>query len=218
MSIFKRLSSTVTASIDQVVGEIENHDAVIEATIADLKKKIAEANVRHDRVRREANALKKQIEQSTKDASRWRERAMECAKDDEHKAIACVQRARQCEAQAEQLKDSHEQYQQTTDKLSRDIQTAENRAREMKQKHSLMRARQSSTAAIASTQDSKIDVVTELDDTFDRWEMKLRKTEIMHDNVDNNSYDSLEQAFIEQEEADDLRDELNALLNQDEKS
>ena len=46
MSIFKRLSATLVTSIDRVVGEIENHDAVIQASINDIRKKVAEAKVR----------------------------------------------------------------------------------------------------------------------------------------------------------------------------
>ena len=46
MSIFKRLSATVVSSLDRVVGEIENNDAVIQASLTELRKKIAAAKVR----------------------------------------------------------------------------------------------------------------------------------------------------------------------------
>ena len=36
MSIFKRLSATFGARLDQVVGEIENHDAVIVASLTEI--------------------------------------------------------------------------------------------------------------------------------------------------------------------------------------
>lgn len=45
MSLFKRLSATLVSRIDQVVGEIENHDAVIQVALNDMRKKIAEARV-----------------------------------------------------------------------------------------------------------------------------------------------------------------------------
>jgi phage shock protein A len=39
MSIFKRTFTSLYASIDQMVGEIENHDALIDAAIKEQKKK-----------------------------------------------------------------------------------------------------------------------------------------------------------------------------------
>jgi len=219
MSLFKRISSTVSASIDQVVGELENHDAVIEATIHDLKKKIAAAHIRHERVQAEASTLQKQIKQNHSDAKRWRQRATDCATDDEKKALSCIRRARQCEQQAIELEESYLQYSHTAEKISQDIQNTESRARDMKQKHDLMRARQSSCNAMKATRHSSVDTVTELDNTFERWELKLRGSEIMSDSFDQKTtYDSFEQEFTEQEEAEGLRaelDELRGTVNKD---
>lgn len=216
MSIFKRLSTTIAAQLDQVVGEIENHDAVIKASITDLKKKIVEAKVRLDRVRNEASQLENKINQRQTDMKRWQTRAIDCANDDEQKALSCVSRARQCEQQITQLEASFNQYQQTAEKLSQDINAAENRARELKQKHDLMRARQSSCATLKVTQDTNEDSTSMLCDTFDRWEIKLQQTEMTLDAQPN--IDTLEQEFVQQEQDDDLRHALDDLLKNNQES
>ena len=210
MSIFKRLSTTIAAQFDQVVGEIENHDAVVKASITDLKKKIAEANVRLDRVRNEATQIQNQINQRQEDAKRWQARAIECANEDEQKALSCVSRARQCEQQIIQLETAFKQYQQTSVKLSQDITVAESRAQELKQKHDLMRARQSSCSALKVAQDTYEDSTSMLCDTFDRWEIKLRQSEMTLDVQPN--IDTFEQEFVQQEQADELRHALDDLL------
>jgi len=50
MSIFKRLSATLISRVDQVVGNIDNHDGGVQAPLTDMRnnmrKKVAEAKVR----------------------------------------------------------------------------------------------------------------------------------------------------------------------------
>jgi len=216
MSIFKRLSTTIAAQLDQVVGEIENHEAIVKASISDLNKKIVEAKVRLDRVHNETVQLQNKINQNQTDAKQWQSRAIESAQNDEQKALSCVSRARQCEQQITQLEVALNQYQQTAQKLAQDINAAENKARELKQKLDLMRARQSSCATLKVTQDTYEDSTSTLCDTFDRWEIKLRQTEISADAQPN--IDSLEQEFVQQEHDDELRHALDDLLknNQEE--
>lgn len=210
MSIFKRLSTTITAHIDQMVGEIENHDALVKATLKDLNKKVAEANVRLGRVKNEATQLQAQITRLTADTERWRQRAIETAETDEQKALECVNRARHCEQQVTQLRNTHQQYQQTIDKLTRDVATAEQRVRDLKQQHSLMRARQSTASVVTAMQDTDNDDIAMLNDTFERWEVKLRQAETLLDSQPG--IDPLEAEYVKQEEADDLKRELASLL------
>jgi len=211
MSIFKRLSTTITASLDNMVGEIENHDALVKATLKDLNKKVAEANVRLGRVRQEAAQLQSQIRSLQTDAELWRSRAIESAKSDENKALECVSRARHSDQQVQQLEKTYQQYQQTIEKLSRDVNAAEQRVRDLKQQHSMMRARQSTASVISATTDAGNDDIEMLNDTFDRWEVKLRQAETMLETGAN--IDSLEMEFTKQEESEDLKQELAALLD-----
>jgi len=210
MSLLKRLSTTIIAQLDHVVGEIENHDAVVKASITELKKKIVEANVHLDRVHNDATQLQTKITQYQNDAKRWQSRAVDCANEDEQKALSCVSRARQCEKKVTQLEITFTQYQQTAEKLAQDIHTAENRASELKQKHDLMRARQSSCATLNATQETHDESASMLCDTFDRWEIKLRQTEMSVDAQPN--IDTLEQEFVQQERDNELRQALDDLL------
>ena len=77
MSIFKRLSATVVSNLDRVVGEIENNDAVIQASLTELRRKIAAAKVRLSHVHRQEARLNRQIRKRREDEQRWGERAVE---------------------------------------------------------------------------------------------------------------------------------------------
>lgn len=215
MSLFKRLSTTFVARIDQVVGEIENHDAVIQAALTDMRKKIAEARVHLSQVQREAERLRREMEEQRQTADRWRQRAVASASTDEGKALECLSRAKQCDQQVARLQAALAQFEQSGERLGQDIEASEQRLRDLKQKHTLMRARQSSSAASSATQETEADVLRQLDDSFDRWEIKIGQIELAIDQPE--PADRLERDFLSRERERELRDELAQLLGKENK-
>lgn len=214
MSIFKRLSATFVSRVDQVVGEIENHDAVIQATLNDMRKKVAEAKVRLGQVHREKERLQQQGKELQENAQLWRQRAIECSEAEEEKALECVSRSRFCEQKEVKLRQAMDQYTQTADKLGRDIESSEQRLAEMKQKLTLMRARQSTTSAINATSEMNGNVESQLDESFDRWEINISQSEMIVGQ--HESTDLLERDFQIKEKEEDLRKELSMLLEKEE--
>ncbi len=215
MSIIKRLTTTLVSRIDHVVGEIENHDALIQVSLGEIRKKVAEAKLRMDQLHREEERIKNQIEEENNKAQRWRQRARECAASDEAKALACLRRAQHCQARTEQLGHALSQYEGKTLTLARDIETSERRLAEMKQKHLLLRARQSASSALIATGETDDRTARLLDDSFERWEINLSQAELALNT--HATADALEHEFITQEQQQALREELAALLTGEEK-
>jgi phage shock protein A len=214
MSIFKRLSATFVSSIDQVVGEIENHDAVVQASLQDMRKQIAEAKVRLSQVHREQASLQEQIREQQDGAQRWRERALACSKSDEGKALECLSRSRHCQQQAERLEQALAGFESTAEKLAVDIEASEQRLAQNKQKLTLMRARQSTSSALNATGEEGQDASQLMDDTFDRWEINISQAEMVSDG--HPAIDPLEREFTTREQQGDLRRELAALRAEEE--
>lgn len=218
MSIFKRISATVASSIDHMVGEIENHEAVVQASLEDMQKKIATAKVRLSSLNRDKQSLEKKLGEIQAKAKTWKARAVQTANEDEDKALQCLSRAKQCEQQAETMKQSLQQYDVASHKLTSDIEQSEIKLSEMRQKHTIMRARQSTSSALNATNRSCEDNTQKLlDSTFDRWEVNIVESELANDDslasMDNFA-DSLEQDFIKQENKTELAMELQALLKE----
>jgi phage shock protein A len=209
MSIFKRLSATLVSSIDQVVGEIENHDAVVQASLQDMRKQIAEARVRLSRVHQEQASLQEQIQEQQDGAQRWRERALACSRSDEGKALECLNRSRHCQQRAEKLEQVLAGYESTAEKLAVDIETSEQRLAQNKQKLTLMRARQSTSSALNATGEGGPDACQLMDDTFDRWEINISQAEMIANS--HALVDPLEREFTTREQQEELRRELAAL-------
>jgi phage shock protein A len=210
MSIIKRLSATLVSNIDRVVGEIENNDAVIQATLTELRKKVAAAKVRLAQVHRQEVNLNRQIEKRRADEQLWGERAIEAASTDEARALECVRRRQACRQQAQRLEQGQQHYQLTAEKLARGVAEGEERLAEMGQKHTLMRARQSTAEALSAANQAGDDFLQQMEDGFDRWEVKILQEEMAVDSDD--MLDPLDREFSNSENDQALRDELAALM------
>ena len=209
MSLLKRLSATFIGRIDQVVGEIENHDAVIQAALRDMRRTIAEARVRLARVQRQAEKLRRETEEQREAAQRWRQRAVEAASGDEATGLECLRRAKQCDRQADRLCASQTQYEQAVAQLVTDIDTSEQRQHALEQKHALLRARHSVGTALNATSEWESTVFRQLDDSFERWEIRIGQIETAVEHPA--PVDPLERDFLSREQELELRTEL-ALL------
>jgi len=214
MSLFKRFSATVLSGIDQVVGEIENHDAVVQTTLKDMSNKIAAAKVNLSQMSREEDRLKLQIQEQREKVKRWQQRAIETAKKDEAKALECVSRSRLSQNQVDKLKKSLLRYQRSSEKLAADLSLSEQRLVELKQKQRLMRARQSTSSALKISSEANNDSMQLLDNTFDRWEVNISQVEMLND--DCTDIDPIESEFIQREQQDELKQELQLLLTKGE--
>jgi phage shock protein A len=209
MSVIKRLSATLVSNIDRVVGEIENNDAVIQATLSEMRRKVATAKVRLAQVHRQGADLDREIRQRRKDEQLWGARALEVASTDEAKALECVRRRLQCRRQAEKLEQGQQHYQLTAEKLARGVEEGEERLAEMGQKHTLMRARQSTAEALHAANQAGDESLRQVEDSFDRWEVKILQEEMIMDSDD--MLDPLDREFTHSENEQALRDELAAL-------
>ncbi len=215
MSLFKRITTTISARVDQLVGEIENHDAVVEAAIKDARQATAKAKVRLQRLTQERQKLESRIDGLRQREIEWTERAQRSAEPDEDKALACLRRRRECQRQIAELSAAVTKQREAEEKISADVRQAETRINEMNQKRSLMRTRESAAEALANF--SRLDEVQSInvDDTFDRWEIRITEAETRNGtNLQNDAVDSLEREFIDTEERESLRSELAALTKE----
>lgn len=215
MSFVKRFSATVASRFERVLSEIENHDAVIEASLNGMRKKVATAKVFLARVQEQERQLCQQIDEQTQQAELWRQRAIGVAKQDEAKALQCISRSRDCEQRRQSLQRSLETYRQSSASLLQEIEFSEQRLLELTQKLTLMRARHSSCEARVATSGKDCDAEHLLQDAFERWEINVAQMELGIE-ADLNQ-DVMEQEFTQHEQEQALRQALAELLTQEAK-
>lgn len=213
MSLFKRISTTLFARIDQFVGDIENHEAVIKAAMTDMKKHIVSAKLNVQKLTEEEQAAKGKIQQLEESTVLWRQRAIECGKQDEDKALECLTRSHQCHRKIEATRKGITQLRQSIQSLSNDIQTSEDRLNDTRQKLALLKARNSTSQALKATADTPESLNTFLETSLLQWEEKIAETEFFV-NPDQTT-DALENEFLDQENLVALKLELAELLQKE---
>ena len=215
MSLIKRISATFMARLDGIVSDIEDHEAVVQTSIDELRHKVAQARARFNQMQREEAQLQERIEQLGNDEARWAQRARSCAKEDPAKALACIERRQQCQAQAKHLSESLVTYRQAATRLSRDVADSESRLQALNTRHSMMRARQSGSAARVAGVDSDLVSLREVETSFERWDARLSDQELRLGDISMS--DSLDDSFSREEQDAQLRAELDAILQQEQK-
>lgn len=214
MSLIRRISTTISSSVDRAVSKVENHDAIINAALRDTQQAAARSRVRLNRVQKDGQSLKTRHTALKQAALRWTERAKTVAAEDEAKALECLRRRKDCETQLRHLDDSIAKHDELEERVSAQVKKIEQRINEVAQQRNMMRSRQSVADAMRTIHNVEGISYGEIEDTFDRWEINLGETEILTNST--TSVDPLESAFQAEEDTAELRAELEALLRSDE--
>jgi len=214
MSLIRRISTSITSTVDRAVSRVENHDAIINAALRDTQQAAGRSRVRLERVKKDGHSLRTRRGELQLAVSRWTERAKGVARNDEAKALECLRRKKECEAQLRNLDLSIGKHDELESRIVEQVKKIEARISEVSQQRNMMRSRQSVAEAMRTINDIEGVSYGEVEDTFDRWEINLGETEIM--TGAGMQCDPLESAFMEEEEKAELKAELTALLNSEE--
>lgn len=214
MSLIRRISTSITSSVDRAVSKVENHDAIINSALRDTQQAAARSRVRLERVRKDGHALKTRHANLVLAESRWKDRARSTAATDEGKALECLRRRKDCEAQLQNLQQSIEKHEELEARIVEQVKKIEARIGEVAQQRNMMRSRQSIAEAMRTINNIEGVSYGEIEDTFDRWEINLGETEILTGAIANT--DPLESAFLTEEDTAELRAELSELLKTEE--
>lgn len=218
MNLFRRLSATVNATMDQAVAQIENHDAVVSAALQDARQSAAQARVRLRRVERDGQQLHARCQSLHTDIQRWQQRARHSAREDETLALKCVARMQDAQrelAVAETAAAEHEQQQQM---LQQGMQKIQQRISRIEQQRSLLRTRQSSAQAQQLVATLEPVAGEGIDEILERWEGSIMMREHLPWEIaggasaDAFTADPLAEQFRQTENSEELREALQQLL------
>ena len=213
MSLIRRISATLTSSVDRAVSKVENHDAIVNAALRDTQQAAARSRVRLERVRKDGHALKNRYQSLQLAETRWTDRARRLATSDEAKALECLRRRKECATQLRNLKDSIEKHEELEGRIAEQVKKIEARIGEVAHQRNMMRSRQSVADAMRAIHNIEGVSYGEVEETFDRWEINLGETEILLGA--SSASDPLESEFLAEEDTEALRAELDELINSD---
>ncbi len=213
MKSLRRWASGVMASVDWMVSQVENHDALVSSAIKEVREAGARAKVQLSRVQKDGRNMKQKLHELREAEETWSSRAVRIAKVDEKKALECVRRRTRLQKEIRELEVQVIEHAKLEKNLCEDLGKIDERIAKLHQQQNLLRTRQSRAEALGALRHDDSIILSEIDEIFDRWEIKVTEYEIQGSCLDR-SEDDLEQNFIAEEEEQDLRAELESLLAQ----
>lgn len=209
MNRIKRWTTSIVSSFDSVINKVENHESVVNSSIRELHEVAARAKVKLGRLKSEVASMKNKAVELETAKERWNERAIALRDSDKPKALECLRRRKRVEAELHRLNAEIPQHESLVSSIDHDVSKLETRIAELRRKKLAFSSRASRAKAVELTSGNDSVLSEEVDDIFERWEIKLTESEI------GNSIhtDSLESEFLREEELSDLEHELDLLAD-----
>ena len=207
----KRLVASVGASFEHFVNKVENHEAVAESAIRDVRASAAKLKVQLGGVNAQADRLRKRRDSVAEEAGRWRTRAKRFATEDEGRALECLRRMKRAEAEQAVVTDQLARYEALGGTLKDRLAAVEARLSDLQLKRTALSSRSVRARAMgAGDQESLADVNA----VFDRWEMAVIQDEYL-DEIGDATSDALERELDAAEEREQLKAALEELRKED---
>jgi phage shock protein A len=214
MNLLTRITATLTGKVEEMVAQVENHEAIVAVALKDTRAAVAKAKIRLDRVHKDGESLQKKQQEATQMQTVWEERARNIAAEDEAKALECMARRNHCREQAVQLHTMLTRHAEMESKLTEEVRHMEQRLAQLTQQQNLMRSRQSTAEAMRIISQIENHSGNGIEDIFDRWEIRIAEAE--YSSGTSSEVDTLERSFAKTEHNDQLKADLSALLTKKE--
>lgn len=212
MSRIRIWTAGLVSRVDGMVSRIENHEAVAQSAIAEVRAAAARASVRLRQVRADGARQRERLAALRESEAGWRERARRRA-DDEATALECLRRSRRDARRAADLADRVREHERVEKQLAADVATVEERLLQLEAQHHVLATRQSRAEALRGAQHASAPFGSDLQEIFGRWEVQVAEREFAGGCFD--AGDALEEDFDREEEEASLRAELDALARTD---
>ena len=214
----KALLATFGASFDDMVRKIENHEAVADCVIQEVRESAARIRSQLNISQARTSKLQQKEKQLEVDCVRWRERALSCRDTDEEKALRCIQSLKHSQRTLENLRLQLSENQNLSADLETHLFNVEQKLSEIQGKKESLSAR-SARNKVESYALRNLDVSAN-EGIFDRWE-----TQVMTDEYRTTAWspstsgpsDSLDREFRNIEDREALLLELSDLEKDDAK-
>ena len=208
MQAFKRLFATLTAGFEGFIDQVENHEAVAEAVVADVRRQAARLKVQIARLDAHISRLGEQRERALDEAEQWRERALRVGEDDDRRGLYCARQYRDAQTRAEQLADQIGEHTGLRDNVQRELSAVEDKLNELQLRKTLLASRS------AHAQASKVAAGVacheeDAEGVFERWETQITQNEYLTAVSTPTPVDPLRTEFEEEERDAALREQLS---------
>ncbi|MGZ5278781.1 MAG: PspA/IM30 family protein [Pseudobdellovibrionaceae bacterium] len=181
MNTLKRISASISAQINSMVDQIENHEAVANMALHDIREALMQAKFQIRRVQNEQASFEQRLKEMRKEEERWTERALHSQNENHERAIECVRRLKKTRDEIATLGQQLTEHGNLERQLTEDVRRIENKFEDLKRKRNLLVARESRSQALSAVADHENSI--QLGSVFERWEKKVLRNEVEGESI-----------------------------------
>ncbi len=208
-TFWKRWKVSIGSGFESLITRVENHEALVAEAIREAQAASAKAKVKLAHVRRDGERLRERIAKLETAETDWERRAQAQAETKRERALECLRRRNNARRELEHLRSEAAKHEQTERSLSADIGQLEDHVAGLRRRKNTLAARDFRARALAAADPEEGELLSGVDDIFERWELKLAETEII---AGADATDCFEDSFMAEEEKSSLEAELDELV------
>ncbi len=207
MNGFKRWTIGFAAKFDDLLGQVENHEAIASQALIDMKTSLARAKGQLARVDRDCLALEQDVRAAQSQAEKWKARAAE--ETDDERAMECLRRSRAKLNDAAALHTRLNEQTRMRDQVTLTVRALEQKFLDLSGKKRLLSTRQAAARASEAAH-AESGTSMQVEDVFSRWEIRLTEQEFVPGTAQDLP-DDFADGYASQEEEESLMRELEGL-------
>ncbi len=217
MGIFARLATLIKSNLNDLISRSEDPEKMLNQVVIDMANQLIEAKKQVAVSIADEKRLAKQAEQEAANAAEWERRAMLAVKaGDDALAKEALNRKKEHDALATQLKDQWQKQKQAVDQLKTALRMLNNKIEEAKRKKGVLIARKKRAEAQRAIQETMSGMTNaSAFETFDRMSQKIdqieAEAEASSEIAEQYTGDVLADKFGKLEQESGADDELAAL-------
>ncbi len=209
MNSIKRLCITMNAHINTMIDQVENHEAVAEAALTEIREALSNTKYQLVRLQNEQKEMLNRHLNLQSVEIKWRERAIQAGADNHERAIECMRRLKNIQVELASLANVLTDHRKLEQALVNDVRGIEDKFEELKRRRNSLAARESRAEALQSI--NRHESQLSLGGAFERWERTIMRSEVDFESK-SEPIDALGLEFIKKEEQSELESMLNELL------
>ncbi len=213
MNSIKRLCITMNAHINSMIDQVENHEAVAEAALADIREALGNAKYQLGRLQNEQKQMESREQALRALEIKWKDRAVQASTltgtQNHERAIECVRRLKNTQSELTALGNAITEHRNLEKVLVHDVHGIEEKFNDLKRRRSMLAARESRAEVLQSI--SKHESQISAGSAFERWERSILRSEVNSEKAFE-PQDHLNSEFNKEEEQIELEVMLSELI------
>ncbi|SMF48011.1 phage shock protein A (PspA) family protein [Alteromonadaceae bacterium Bs31] len=207
----QRLFASINGQFEALVNSVENHQAVAESAIKDLRVQTARINAQLKQSQHRLELLLEREHKISQQRELWKDRAKRSAEESREQALRCLSAMKNCEGELLSVEEQRERSQRLVSELQSHLNEAEKKLLDLQSRKDSLSARSARNQVVkAFSQETALTENT--DAVFMRWEEKVIADEYVVPAENLSTDRALDTSFKAQEDRACLEAELDELL------